>query len=69
MITLTRIDSTSITVNSDEIETVESFHDTTITLRSGRKIIVKESAAAIIEKVIHFRRECQNRLPNTGSPL
>ncbi|MBK9247731.1 MAG: flagellar FlbD family protein [Ignavibacteria bacterium] len=69
MITLTRIDATSITVNSDEIETVESFHDTTITLRSGRKIIVQESSGTIIEKVVLFRRECQLRLPSASTSL
>ena len=63
MITLTRIDSTLITVNSDEIETIESFHDTTITLRSGRKIIVTESANLIIDSIIRFRQECQSRMP------
>ncbi|MBS1537805.1 MAG: flagellar FlbD family protein [Bacteroidetes bacterium] len=63
MITLTRIDSTPITINADEIETVESYHDTTITLRSGRRIIVQESAEIIIEMVIIYRRKCQNPLP------
>jgi flagellar protein FlbD len=66
MITLTRIDTTSITVNADEIETVESYHDTTITLRSGRRIIVQEAAAAIIEMVIAYRRKCNSPLPTLG---
>ncbi|MBI3258008.1 MAG: flagellar FlbD family protein [Ignavibacteriae bacterium] len=63
MITLTRIDTTSITVNADEIETVESYHDTTITLRSGRRIIVQEAAPVIIQMVIAYRRECNSPLP------
>mgnify|MGYP001322697529 CR=1 FL=1 len=63
MITLTRIDTTSITVNADEIETVESHHDTTITLRSGRRIIVKEASSIIIEMVISYRRKCFSPLP------
>ncbi len=66
MITLTRIDSEIITVNADEIETVESTHDSTITLRSGRKIIVRESSEEIIEKVIDFRRQYMARLPGTA---
>ena len=65
MITLTRIDSEPITVNADEIETVESSHDSTLTLRSGRKIIVRETAGQIIEKVIEFRRSIAERLPRT----
>ena len=63
MITLTRIDTTPITVNADEIETVESHHDTTITLRSGRRIIVQEAASVIIEMVINYRRKCHSPLP------
>lgn len=55
MITLTKIDGRSIVVNADEIETVESFHDTTLSLKSGRKIIVSESPGTIIEKVVQYR--------------
>lgn len=58
MITLTKIDSTLITINADEIEFVESAHDSTITLKSGKKIIVKESSSIIIKKVIEYKQEC-----------
>ncbi len=57
MITLTRIDGSKITVNADEIETVESSYDSTITLKSGKKIIVREDADLIVEKVISYRRK------------
>lgn len=55
MITLTKIDGRSIVVNADEIETVESFHDTTLSLKSGRKIIVSESPGIIIDRVVGYR--------------
>ncbi len=58
MIYLTRIDGRPITVNNDEIETVETSFDSTITFVSGRKIVVKESSEIITEKVIAFRRSC-----------
>ncbi len=69
MITLTKIDGRSIVVNADEIESVESFHDTTLSLKSGRKIIVSDSPAAIIEKVVQYRcriNESRGRI-ETGS--
>ncbi len=72
MITLTKIDGSSITVNSDDIETIESSHDTIISLKSGRKIIVKESEGRIIEKVIEFKRACFEKIliePFTAGPL
>ncbi|MGA2298875.1 MAG: flagellar FlbD family protein [FCB group bacterium] len=62
MITLTKIDSRQITINADEIETMETSHDTTISLISGRKIIVKESTEEIIEKVIQYRQLCFKNL-------
>lgn len=58
MIYLTRIDGRPITVNDDEIETVETSFDSTITFVSGRKIVVKESSEIITTKVIEFRRLC-----------
>jgi len=58
MIYLTRIDGRPITVNDDEIETVETSFDSTITFVSGRKIVVKESSEIITAKVIEFRRAC-----------
>ncbi len=58
MITLTKIDGSKITVNSDEIETVETHHDSLISLKSGKKIIVKENYEEIINLVIQFRKKC-----------
>lgn len=56
MITLTRIDGRNIVVNADEIETVEAFHDTTLCLKSGRRIIVCENPETIIDKVVKYRQ-------------
>jgi len=58
MITLTKIDNSLVTVNADEIEIVETFHDTTVSLKSGKKLIVQESADDIIAKVVFYRQLC-----------
>jgi flagellar protein FlbD len=58
MITLTKIDNSLVTVNADEIEIVETFHDTTVSLKSGKKLIVQETADDIIAKVIYYRQLC-----------
>ncbi len=58
MITLTKLDGNNIVINADEIETIESSFDSTISLKSGKKIIVKEAASDIIEKVIQYRMLC-----------
>jgi flagellar protein FlbD len=56
VIRLTRLNSQQITVNSDLIKFVESNPDTVITLVSGDKILVHETADEILARVIAFRR-------------
>jgi len=56
MIKLTRLNHTPLIVNSDLIEHIEVTPDTVVTLTSGQKLIVLESAEEIVEKVITFRR-------------
>ncbi len=58
MIDLTRIDGRSIMVNAEEIETVETSFDSTITFVSGRRIVVKESSDVIKERVVAYKRSC-----------
>ncbi len=65
MITLTKIDGTSITLNAEEIEIIESSHDSTITLKSGKKVIVSEKSSEIIDKVIDYKQKCFSSFVNT----
>ena len=44
-------------VNSDLIKFVEEAPDTLITLVNGEKMIVRESAQDIIDRIVQFRRE------------
>ncbi len=56
MIAVTRLNHAPLVLNSDLIEYIETTPDTVITLTTGQKIVVSESAADIVEKVIAFRR-------------
>ncbi len=56
MIQLTRLNNHPLVVNSDLIKFVEQSPDTVITLVSGEKIVVRESAHDVIAQVIQFRR-------------
>lgn len=56
MIALTRMSGVAFIVNASLIELVESTPDTVITLVSGRKYVVRESAAQISELVTDFYR-------------
>ena len=57
MIQLTRLNNSTITINSDQIKFVEQSPDTVITLLNGEKILVRESVEQILERVVQFRRQ------------
>ena len=56
MIAVTRLNCSSILLNSDLIETVETTPDTVIRLINGQKIVVLERAEEILERVRQFRQ-------------
>jgi flagellar protein FlbD len=62
MIRLTRMSRSTVILNSDLIEHIEETPDTVITLTSGQKLMVMESAEDIIAKVIEFRTVLASRL-------
>jgi flagellar protein FlbD len=56
VIRLTRLNNKVLTVNSDLIKFVEQSPDTLITLLSGEKIVVRESAEDVLARIVEFRR-------------
>jgi len=57
MIHLTRINQVPLVLNSDLIEHVEVTPDTVVSLTTGQKFVVRESADEVVRRVIEFRRE------------
>ncbi|MFC7392556.1 flagellar FlbD family protein [Scopulibacillus cellulosilyticus] len=57
MIQLTRLNGCSFTLNVLLIEQIESLPDTTITLTTGKKIVVMDSVDEVRKKAIDFMRE------------
>jgi len=57
MIQLTRLNQQRLVLNSDLIEHIETTPDTVITLTTGTKFMVRESAEEIIQRVAEFRRQ------------
>ncbi len=68
MIRLTRINQAPLILNSDLIEHVEATPDTVIALTTGQKLMVRESAEEVIQKVIEFRRAIANRAEALTAP-
>jgi len=68
MISLTRLNNSSLTVNSDLIKFVEQSPDTVITLVNGEKNLVRESVEEVLQRIVEFRRSVpQGVLPAWGS--
>ena len=57
MIKLNRLNGFEIVVNAELIEWIESNPDTTITLATGSKVIVRNSADEVVAKVIEYRKK------------
>ncbi|MCX7779276.1 MAG: flagellar FlbD family protein [Negativicutes bacterium] len=43
-------------INADLIETIEETPDTVITLTTGKKLIVEETADEIVRRVVEYKR-------------
>jgi flagellar protein FlbD len=68
VIQLTRLNGNPIALNSDLIKFVENAPDTLITLINGEKIIVRESSADVIRRILDFRRSVMAGIPSWGGP-
>ncbi len=58
MIKLSTLDGRDVIINADEIEQIDIGHESVLTLKSGKKVLVSESADEIVAKVIEYKRYC-----------
>lgn len=56
MIAVTRLDGTPIVVNADLLQWVEETPDTVLTLTSGERLLVRESAEEIVRRTLEYKR-------------
>ena len=57
MIDVMRLDGKIYWVNPHMIESMETTPDVTLTMLSGRKIIVRNSPEELIQKIIEYRQK------------
>jgi flagellar protein FlbD len=62
MIHLTRLNNQPLIVNADLIKFIENVPDTVITLLNGEKIVVRESANEVLERIRDFQRRFYRRM-------
>ena len=55
MIEVTRLNGNPMVLNSDLIKTAEASPDTMLTLINGEKLIVRETCAEVMERVLAYR--------------
>ena len=68
MIYVTRLNHTPVVLNCDLIEHMETTPDTVISLTTGQKLMVLESAEEIIDRVVQYRRLILQELPSRRHP-
>ena len=54
VIELTRFNGESFVLNADLIEMVEATPDTVIRLLNGKKVIVRENVATVVERAVAY---------------
>ena len=58
MIQLTRLNHSSLLLNSDLIEHIQVTPDTLVTLTNGHTYVVLENPGEILELIADFKRRC-----------
>ena len=56
MIAITKLNEQEMIINCDLIELIESTPDTTLTMTTGRKVIVKESVDKVLEMIVTYKK-------------
>jgi Uncharacterized protein, possibly involved in motility len=57
MIEVMRLNGKKYWINPHMIESMEENPDLTLSMLSGRKIVVKNSPAEVIEKIVEYRQK------------
>lgn len=57
VIKVTRLNGDEYWLNPHMIETMESTPDTTVTLITGKKLVVKEDPETVMEQIISYRQK------------
>lgn len=67
MIELTALSGKKFWINPHQIETMEANPDTTLGLVFGKRIIVAESPAVVIERIVAYRRSIASFASGKGA--
>ncbi len=68
MIRLTRLNHVPVFLNCDLIEHIEVTPDTVISLTSGQKLVVLETAEEVVQRIIEYRRLVAHQTERVPQP-
>lgn len=63
MIKVTKLNKKEFYINSELIEFIEETPDTVISMTTGRKLVVEESAEDILNQIIEYKKKVFSALP------
>lgn len=66
MILVTRFDRTTFYINAELIRTVEHTPDTVITLTTDYRIVVRDTAEEILDRIFQYQRVVRSGVINTS---
>ena len=70
MIHLTRLNGHSLVVNTDLVKFAEATPDTTLTLITGERLIVKETCEELLDRIVEWRGSILRKAwPDSASAL
>ncbi|MBP5465592.1 MAG: flagellar FlbD family protein [Treponema sp.] len=56
MVEVTRLDGKKYWINPHQVEYMEETPDLTLTMLTGKKVVVRESPEEVIERIVAYRR-------------
>jgi flagellar protein FlbD len=57
VILVTRFDGSTFYINAELIRSIEHTPDTVITLTSDYKVIVRDTAEQILDRIVHYQQQ------------
>jgi len=56
VIKITKLNNESVYVNPDLVEFVEASPDTALLMRGGKRVVVRDSVDAVLERILEYKK-------------
>lgn len=66
MLEVTRLNGKKVVINCDLIEYIDANPDTTISLTTGNKFVVKEGLNEVVNRIVKYKKEVFSNIVKIG---